>query len=130
MKPGKPIYFGVRGKKLVFGLPGNPVAALLTFHLLVRPALEKLTGASSNDRLSIDAILSTDLRKKAERIEFVRAVLLRDDADRFIVTPTGGQESHMMGGIAAANCLLRFPKESEFIPKGSAVKAELIHWYD
>lgn len=128
IKPGKPMYFGVKEKKLVFGLPGNPVAALLTFYLFVRTAIEQMIGLPVREHFEHQALLMKDIKKKAGRLEFVRAVLLRNADGTLTTTPTTGQDSHMMGGFASAQCLIQFPKESEFIKKGSKVQVELIRW--
>ncbi len=128
IKPGKPVYFGIKEKKLVFGLPGNPVAALLSFHLLVRAAIERMIGLDVKKHFQHQALLKKDIKKKAGRLEFVRAALSRNADGTLIATPTAGQESHIMSGITSAQCLIYFPKESEFIKRGSRVQVELIRW--
>ena len=128
IKPGKPVYFGVKGKKLVFGLPGNPVAALLSFHLLVRMAIGKQMGRPAQDDFVIEATLGKEMKKKAGRMEFVRATLTKRANGNFTAIPTTGQESHMMGGFASAQGLIRFPKESVLMKKGTVVHVEMINW--
>lgn len=128
LKPGKPNYFGVKGKKLLFGLPGNPVAALVSFELLVRPALLKMQGMKIENQISFRARLTRDLRKKAGRMEFVRAVFAKNSGSELLVTPTAGQDSHMMSGLAKANCLIFFPKDAEFLPKGTIVEIHVLPW--
>jgi len=127
IKPGKPFFFGTREKQLVFGLPGNPVSALLTFYKLVRPALLRLMGMAEVEPLSLTATLTAALKKKAGRLEFVRGVAsLRDG--QLVVTPTTGQDSHMLGGFAQANCLIRFPKPAESCAAGKEITIELLDW--
>ncbi len=133
IKPGKPVYFGTldskKGskRKLVFGLPGNPVSALVTFHQLVRPALLKMMGASTFTIQSVPGKLTKTLSKKAGRLEFVRAVMSLE-GDQTMIQPTAGQDSHMLGGLSLANCLVRFDREAEVIEEGDRVLAELLSW--
>ncbi len=128
LKPGKPNYFGIKGRKLVFGLPGNPVSALVSFELLVRPALLKLQGLKTENQVSFRARLTRDLRKKAGRLEFIRAVFTKNSGSELLVTPTPGQDSHIMSSLARANCLMLFPKDAEFLPKGSVVEIHVLPW--
>lgn len=131
MKPGKPVYFGLLDnsnatRKLVFGLPGNPVSALVTFHQLVKPALLKMIGLNYQP-LSLAAKLTQSLKKQAGRMEFVRGILISDNG-QLLVTPAKGQDSHMMGGIAQANCLIHFPLESQTLSAGESVTVEQLNW--
>ncbi|HWG56409.1 MAG TPA: gephyrin-like molybdotransferase Glp [Gaiellaceae bacterium] len=103
VKPGKPIAFGTRGETLVFGLPGNPVSALVGFELFVRPALRALQGADPGPHY-LDAVLAAPLRRLAERDQLVRA-RLRVEGGRPALEPLTGQESHMIGRAAAADAL-------------------------
>jgi molybdopterin molybdotransferase len=128
MKPGKPNYFGTRGARLVFGLPGNPVSALVSFEMLVMPALRKMMGIHSSEILNSSATLESDVRKGAGRIEFVRAIASRSSDGHLTVRPVEGQGSHMVGGLAVANCLIKFPKESELINKGEVVAIRMLSW--
>lgn len=128
MKPGKPNYFGSRGGRLVFGLPGNPVSALVSFECLVMPALQKMMGIHSSRILTSHATLGSDLRKRSGRVEFVRGIAARSSDGRITVMPVPGQGSHMVGGIAQANCLIVFPRESEHLNKGDEVSIRLLSW--
>jgi molybdopterin molybdotransferase len=128
MKPGKPNYFGVKGRKMVFGVPGNPVAALLSFHLLIRPALEKLSGSVDPPRLWIPAHISRSIRKKEGRVEFLRGIAGAGKGGKLIAVPASGQESHMMGGLAKANCIICFPREKTEIKRGESVAIMLLFW--
>jgi molybdopterin molybdotransferase len=131
MKPGKPNVFGTAifaGRTvLVFGLPGNPVSALLSFHLLVRPAVRVAMGARNDAVATVSAILSQDIRKKPGRLEFVRVTLRHHDG-QFTATPVAGQESHMLSGLCAADGLLRVTAETECLARGSVVDVERISW--
>jgi molybdopterin molybdotransferase len=135
MKPGKPVYFGTyydkahRRNKYIFGLPGNPVSALITYHQLVKPALAKLMGLTSyQKRRTFMAQLLGDLRKKAGRLEFVRAKLEYGENGALHVRPSAGQDSHMLGGLAIADVVIHFPLEAEKLSDGSPVLVEPLVW--
>ncbi len=130
MKPGKPNYFGTftppgAARRLVFGLPGNPVAALLSFNRLVRPALLKLMGAHDLALPPVTAVLGEDLHKEAGRLEFVRAVAAVEHGT-LVVRPTTGQGSHMLGGMAVANCVIPFAAPLETLRRGEPVAIEFL----
>jgi molybdopterin molybdotransferase len=127
IKPGKPFFFGTHGDRLVCGLPGNPVSALITFYTLVRPALQRLMGAAAVEPLALTATLTAPIKKKAGRVEFVRGVASLQDG-KLVVTPTTGQDSHMLGGFAQANCLIRFPQPAESRAAGEEITIELLDW--
>ncbi|MFZ1729368.1 MAG: gephyrin-like molybdotransferase Glp [Bacteroidota bacterium] len=129
MKPGKPNFFGTKGKKLIFALPGNPVSALLSFHLLIRPAIARMTGQSLPEPLIIHARLTGDLKKQAGRMEFVRVRISKDGKGGFIVAPLRGQESHMLSGLASANGIYRFPKSATSVQRNRSIAVELINWW-
>jgi molybdopterin molybdotransferase len=104
VKPGKPFLFGRADHCLIFGLPGNPVSAFVTFLLFVRPAILRLMGAR-DDALqlpSVPAILSSDLGNESDRPHYVRGQV-RDGK----FTAMGRQESHALYGLSRANALLR-----------------------
>ena len=134
MKPGKPNVFatvpaGNRSGEthLLFGLPGNPVSALVSFHHFVRPALLILMGAADVSPSLIPARMAAPLQKRAGRLEFVRAALVCQDG-RLIAYPTAGQDSHMLGGLCTAQCLIHFPAEAVKLDKDEAVIVELLSW--
>jgi len=127
IKPGKPFFFGTRGARLVCGLPGNPVSALLTFYKLVRPALQRLMGAEEVELPALTATLTAPLKKKAGRLEFVRGIASPRDG-KLVVTLTTGQDSHMLGGFAQANCLILFPADAESRAAGEEIVIELLDW--
>ena len=112
IKPGKPVLFGKFQNKLVFGLPGNPVSALVTFHLLVRPALLKILGHTHTSPNTCQALLTQTLKQKPGRRTFVRGKVFTQNGQWF-ATPTQGQGSHMMLGLAEANCLIVFPEDKD-----------------
>jgi len=128
MKPGKPNFFGRRGRRLFFGLPGNPVSALVSYHQLVKPALLAMSGRERTGCMRFKARLESDLRKRTPRLEFVRGVSRRDPGGNWIVSPLRGQESHMIGSLARADCLIHFPKEVHLLERGSEVDIEPLLW--
>jgi molybdopterin molybdotransferase len=122
IKPGKPVSFGVRGGTLVFGLPGNPVSALVGCELFVKTALRALQGlADPRPRFETGRLTAT-LRRNEERDEFVRA-RSRVDGDILGLEPIVGQESHMIVRSGAADALVHVPRGNGELSAGSAV-----HW--
>lgn len=121
MKPGKPLSFGVRGATLVFGLPGNPVSALVGAILFVVPALRALQGDRSPSPRYELGILAATLRRGSERDEFVRA-RRRLDGDRVLLEPIVGQESHMIARAAAADALVHVTRGEGELPVGSPAR--------
>jgi molybdopterin molybdotransferase len=109
VKPGKPLAFATRGATLVFGLPGNPVSALVGVELFVRPALRALQGEPSPGPNYATARLAASVRRNAARDELVRARTARD-GDETVLEPVSGQESHMIARAAAADALVLVPR--------------------
>lgn len=102
VKPGKPFMFGRLGRTLVFGLPGNPVSAYVTFLLFARPALWKLGGRSSLDLPHARARLAEDLVNRGARPHYLRGICKQG-----IFKPVGRQESHALFALSQANALCR-----------------------
>jgi len=102
VKPGKPFLFGHVGECFVFGLPGNPVSAFVTFLQFVRPAILRMMGATNLDLSQVSAKLTVDLTNDGDRPHYIRGKL---DHGKF--TPIGRQESHALFGLSQANALLR-----------------------
>ena len=128
MKPGFPLAFGgfggARGP-LVFGLPGNPVSASVTFEQFVRPALRKMTGHRALFRATIAAKIDHDLRKKPGRLHFVRVHLERGP-DGWVARSTGNQSSGVLRSLTQAQGLLVFPAEAEQLRAGDSVTVQLL----
>ncbi len=121
MKPGKPVSFGVRGETLVFGLPGNPVSALVGCELFVKPALRALQGVADPLPRFEPGRLAVGLRRNEERDEFVRA-RSRVDGEVLILEPVTGQESHMIVRSGAADALVHIPRGNGELAAGSTVR--------
>lgn len=125
LKPGKPTWFGVApGGTLVFGLPGNPVSAMVTFLLFVRPAIRALLGVGERvDRAS--AILDQDLPTAPGRDHAVRCSLeLRDNG--WHARPTGDQDSHVLTSMLGADALAIVPAEGGAPLAGTRIEVELL----
>jgi molybdopterin molybdotransferase len=125
LKPGKPTWFGVAsGGTLVFGLPGNPVSAMVTFLLFVRPAILALLGVGETvNRTS--AILDEDLPAAPGRDHAVRCSLeLREDG--WHARPTGNQDSHVLTSMLGADAFAIVPADSDAPVAGSRVEVELL----
>jgi molybdopterin molybdotransferase len=116
VRPGKPLFFGVRGATLVFGLPGNPVSTLVGFELFVRPALAALQGAAPGPDW-LPGTLAGALQRNGARDDLVR-VVARDDGS---LEPLAGQESHMIVRAAAANALVLVPRGDGELQAGAHV---------
>lgn len=120
VKPGKPIFFGARGSTLVFGLPGNPVSALVGFELFVRPALNALQGLVEPRPRFERGRLGSARRRNPQRDELVRA-RSRIDAEGIVLEPVSGQESHMIARAAGADALVLIPRGDGELAEGAAV---------
>lgn len=110
IKPGRPFAFGRLGGKLLFGLPGNPVSALVTFLLLVRPALLRWQGALEVALPSCPGVLAERIANPGTRRSFLRVTVDAAGA----VHSAGGQSSHFLSSLAEANGLLDVPPETAF----------------
>jgi molybdopterin molybdotransferase len=104
MRPGKPITFGTRGDRPVFGLPGNPVSAMVTFELFVRPALRRMAGAAVIDRARIRALALEPIANPGSRRGYLR-VTLTQDARGYGARLTGDQGSAILRSMVLADGL-------------------------
>jgi molybdopterin molybdotransferase len=135
IKPGFPLVFGrfgpgptaglAAGGPLVFGLPGNPVSAMVTFEEFVRPALRRLAGHTALFRPQVEAVLTETLRKPIGRMHLVRVRLEHDDA-RVTATPTGNQSSGVLRSMALAQGLLLFRAEETELRAGARVAVQVL----
>lgn len=127
MQPGMPQGFGTIGPNAVpiFTLPGNPVSALVSFEVFVRPALRRMLGAEPLFRPRVRATTTVPMRAPAGKRQFARARLeVRDGA--YVVTPVGGSGSHLLAGMAAANALAVVPEDVTEVPAGSPVAVMML----
>jgi molybdopterin molybdotransferase len=121
IKPGKPVSFGVRGRTLVFGLPGNPVSSLVGCELFVKPALRALQGMRDPGPRFEPGRLASALARNESRDELVRARVRLDD-DGVVLEPLSGQESHMIVHAAAADALVHVPRGNGELGAGATVR--------
>jgi molybdopterin molybdotransferase len=120
IKPGKPFLFGRFGRTLVFGLPGNPVSAFVTFLLFVRPALWKMGGRTDLAHFKIPARLASDLSNDGDRPHYFRGVLKQG-----AFQPIGLQQSHALYALSQSNALCRI-ESGRSIVSGSVVDVLLL----
>jgi molybdopterin molybdotransferase len=123
MQPGRPVAVGRIGPAHFFGLPGNPVAAMLTFHLFVRPALWKLAGRRDLDVTRFRAVAVEPMRKKRGRREFKRGILAYT-GERWEVRTTGPQGSGILTSMTQGNCFVVLEEDGGDVAAGDAVWVE------
>jgi len=109
VQPGKPLAVGEMGGTPLIGLPGNPVSALVTFELFVRPFIRAMLGLEGDGRVHLSATPTEPMRKDPDRRAFLR-VELRQAPDRIEARPAGGQQSSQLRPLASANALLVVPE--------------------
>jgi molybdopterin molybdotransferase len=128
MKPGYPLAFGnfpdARGP-LVFGLPGNPVSAMMTFEQFVRPALLRMLGHRVLHRPQLEVRLGERLTKKPGRLHFVRVTLTREGGD-VVARSTGNQSSGVLRSMVEAQAILVFPAEAAELAVGDRATVQLL----
>jgi len=131
IKPGKPNLFGLDPAGTpVFGLPGNPVSALVSFHQLVKPAIRRMMGATTTYAPMLPAKLEKTVGKRKGRLNWLRG-LLRFDPETgpdVMASAVSGQGSHMLSGLAQANALLEIPAASDGLAAGETVQAVPLNW--
>lgn len=126
IRPAKPLAFGLVGGVPVFGLPGNTVSCMVSFELFARPALRKMMGRSDLGRQRVRAVASEPLRRRADgKVHFAR-VIWRYREGRYEVRSAGGQGSHQLSAMAAANGLAVLP-DGEGVDAGEQVELILLH---
>jgi molybdopterin molybdotransferase len=128
IKPGKPFIHGRLGQAHFFGLPGNPVSVWITFRQLVRPALDKLAGASPSPPLRIPARCREALRKEPGRLEFKRGRLEQDATGELWVQGLSGQGAHQLKSLSDADCLIVLPADCGGVSAGEQVWVEPLGW--
>ena len=127
MKPGRPLAYGRIGNAHFFGLPGNPVAVMVTFYQFVRDALLHLQGRTTSTPLPTQKVVCTSPIKKAPgRTEFQRGILSQDAEGRWSVRTTGDQGSGILSSMSQANCFIILPAEQGNTPAGATVDVQLL----
>ena len=121
IKPGKPTFFGVRGRQLVFGLPGNPTSAMVMFHLFVRPAIDRMLGRKRPGLRSAKALLEQEITVRPGRSQFLRGVLV-GEGPVLKVDPFPDQRSGVLRSMVKSRVLIVVPADSSRIEKGREVE--------
>lgn len=121
MRPGRPLAFGQINNKPFFGLPGNPVAVMVSFINFVEPALRKMQGEQGWKPLKVKAIATENLRSRQGRTEFSRGIYELDNTGRLTVRTTGKQGSGILRSMSEANCLIEISPAIDTVKAGESV---------
>ena len=125
LRPGKPTWFGTRGDTLAFGLPGNPVSAMVTFQLFARPALAALQGAAPEPRRAT-ATLEQAIPRNPQREQAIRVRLLQSENGLVATPTTGAQGSHVLTSMVGADALAMIAPGDGEAAAGERVEVELL----
>ena len=127
IKPGKPFAFGRLGNAVFCALPGNPVSACVTTEQLVVPVIRHLqgeTGLGSDHRLTLKAQITCNIKRRAGRLDFQRAMFSQNADGTLIVTPLAKQSSGVMTSFSKANCYMLIPAEADGLKTGDWVEIQ------
>jgi molybdopterin molybdotransferase len=124
MKPGRPLAFGKLANSHFFGLPGNPVAVMVTFYQFVLPALHYLATATPYCPFTLQATSGQNIRKKAGRFEFVRGLMQQQDDGSFRVDSAGHQGSGILTSMSRGNCFILLPEDCDGVENGDPVTVQ------
>jgi len=124
IKPGKPIAVGSIGQCKFFGLPGNPVSALVTLNLLVQPAMQNLSGMTLMAPTIVSAVCGSKLHKKPGRRDYQRGSAYPDDQGNWQVKSTGSQGSARLTSIADGNCYIVLDEDAGNVAAGDTVNIQ------
>lgn len=124
IKPGKPLAFGKIGECWFFGLPGNPVAVLVTYEKFVKPGLERLAGAPATQALRLRVRCDSPLKKSPGRQEYQRGILCQSADGELVVRLAGQQDSHQLKVASQSNCFIVMDANSSGIDAGEMVTVE------
>lgn len=127
MKPGRPLAYGKVGNAHYFGLPGNPVAVMVTFYQFVRDALLRLMGQSTPVPLPMFQVQCTQaIKKLTGRTEFQRGILFTDTDGVWRVKPTGAQGSALLSSMSLANCFIVLDDNVGNLDAGATVQVQVL----
>ena len=127
MRPGRPLAFGSIGKARFFGLPGNPVAVVVTFLEFVQPAIRYLSGMRDVEPVTLPAKSLSKLRKTLGRMEFQRGIMRVSDDGEIVVESTGKQGAGRLSSVSRANCLIVIDADVETVMPGDRVGVQPFH---
>jgi len=122
MKPGRPLTFGSYHDSSFFGLPGNPVAVMVTFMQFVQPAIKYLASGAIETPLMIKASSKQDIKKRPGRTEFIRGIVAQTENGELEVKLTGKQGSGILMSMSLANCFIHLSSESAGVEEGEMVQ--------
>jgi molybdopterin molybdotransferase len=127
MQPGMPQGFGFVGPDStpIFTLPGNPVSAFVSFEMFVRPVLRRMQALEPLERPTVRAVLKESVQSPSGKRQFLRGDLGVEDG-RYVVRPVGGPGSHLLAGLASANCLITVPEDVTHVASGDAVTVVML----
>jgi molybdopterin molybdotransferase len=127
MKPGRPLAYGKIGNAHFFGLPGNPVAVMVTFYQFVREALLYLQGRTAIAPLpTLKVICASPIKKAPGRTEFQRGMLSRGADGQWSVRTTGDQGSGILSSMSQADCFIVLPLDQGNVSPGATVEVQLL----
>jgi molybdopterin molybdotransferase len=126
MRPGAPLAFGMLNGVPWLGLSGNPVSAMVSFELFVRPALRKMQGYAALFRRTVTVTMEEEVKIGAKLTHFLRAIVTRKEDGTLVARLTGHQSSAALTSMARANALLIVPETSPTVAKGSPLKAMML----
>ena len=122
MRPGRPLASGVVNGSRFFGLPGNPVAVMVTFYEFVQPAIKMMMGCNETEPELFTVNAAVSIRKVPGRIEYQRGILEKDTAGELTVRTTGKQGAGRLSSMCLANCLIVLPADCDGVQPGDRVK--------
>jgi len=128
IKPGRPLTFGQIDASIFMGLPGNPVAVMVTFNQFVAPAIDALSGASMRPPMRFPARSLERMRKKPGRTEFQRGVATLDEKNQWQVARTGKQGSGILTSMSRANCFIVLADDNAGVEPGDEVSIQFLDW--
>jgi putative molybdopterin biosynthesis protein len=126
VKPGKPTTVALVGKKPVFSLPGHPTSALLMFHLLVRPVIQRLSGRALVEEASVKALAGARMFSAKGRRTFVMVTLKRDKANQLVAEPVETGSSGAITTLAKAEGYVEIPENQQFVDRNDEVVVTLL----
>ena len=125
IKPGKPLAFGKLPNSVFFGLPGNPVSAMVTFHQIALPTLQLMSGRTPSHTLQLSATAFTPFKKRAGRTDYQRAICWTDEHGQLQAKPTGSQGSGILSSISHGNCYVVLEQDRGHVEAGEQVTVQL-----
>ena len=128
MKPGKPLAFGHIGRTPLLGLPGNPVAAAVSFIIFGRPAIRKMLGHRATEPRMVEVVTADGIDNRGHRRHYVRVRLEPAEGGPPLARIAGEQGAGVLSSLAAADALMIVPEEMERVQPGTRLRAILLDW--